>query len=89
MKPAHFKLLVWTQTRVEKLWFVIANFSTRKYGLTGSRHNMDVSDLGNELAVPKKHASLHCALLTSLHCAMGNTSQHSYHCLTSFNVCNR
>lgn len=90
MKSVHFKLLVWAQNRGEKLWFVTANFSSRKYpGLTVSRHNMDVRDLENELAVPKEPGNLHCALLTSLHCAMGNTSHHGYRCLILFKVCNR
>ena len=50
---------------------------------------MDDRDLETELAVPKEPASLRCALLTSLCCAMGNTSHQGYHWLRSFNVCNR
>lgn len=89
MKPVHLKLLVWTQTRGEKLCIVTANF-TRKYpDLFVSRPNMDDRDLKTGLSVPKEPASLHCALLTSLCCAIGNASHQGYHWLRSFNVCNR
>lgn len=52
MKFVHLELLVWTQTRGEKLCFVAVSFSTRKYpALIVSRSNMDDRDLETEVSL--------------------------------------